>query len=113
MGMNVDQAGHHEKIRAVHDAVAFAGISLADEGDAIVRHHDVDAGSIDMRLGLVIPHDGEAAVSDERCRHSLTLVVPPAASSAEPSRRSSAAHGREARYLSMTPGICVRVIGAL
>src|ERR1700722_14234369 len=83
---DVDQAGHHEKVRAVDDAVAFAGISLADEGDAVVRYHDVDAGSVDMRLGLVIPHDGEAAVSDERCRHSLILVVPPAASSAEPSR---------------------------
>ena len=49
-----------------------------------------------MRTGLVIPHDGEAAVSEECCRHSLTPVVPPAASSAEPSRRvirSSRARG--------------------
>ena len=76
MRVDVNQTGHYQPIRAVHDTVAFAVIFLADEGDAIFGHHDVDARSVDMRLSLVIPHDREATVSDQRCRHLWILVVP-------------------------------------
>ena len=78
--MAQENGWHDEKVRAVHDAIAFTGIVLADEGNAILRHHNVEARSVDVRLGLVVPHDREAAVSDERSRHVLILVVTPGGS---------------------------------